>query len=111
ITSTQLTKLYVDRLKKYGDTLQCVITLMEAHAFAQAKKADQEITAGKYKGPLHGIPFGVKDLISIKGTKATWGAMPYKDQTIDETATIVTKLEDAGAILVAKFTLGALAMG
>ena len=111
ITSTQLTKLYVDRLKKYGDTLQCVITVMEAHAFAQAKKADQEIAAGKYKGPLHGIPFGVKDLIAIKGTKTTWGAMPYKDQTIDETATIVTKLENAGAILIAKFTLGALAMG
>ncbi len=111
ITSTELTKLYVDRLKKYGDTLQCVITLMEEHAFAQAKKADQEIATGNYKGPLHGIPFGVKDLIAIKGTKTTWGAMPYKDQRIDETATIVSKLEAAGAILIAKFTLGELAMG
>ncbi len=111
ITSTQLTKLYLDRLKNYGDTLQCVITLMEEYGYAQAKKADQEIAAGNYKGPLHGIPFGVKDLIAIKGTRTTWGAMPYKDQTIDETATIVTKLEAAGAILVAKFTLGALAMG
>lgn len=111
ITSSQLTKLYLDRLKKYGDTLQCVITIMEEQAFAQAKKVDQEIAAGKYKGPLHGIPFGVKDLIAIKGTRTTWGAMPYKDQSIDETATIVTKLENAGAILVAKFTLGALAMG
>lgn len=111
ITSMQLTKLYLDRLKNYGDTLQCVITLMEEYGYAQAKKADQEIAAGNYKGPLHGIPFGVKDLIAIKGTRTTWGAMPYKDQTIDETATIVTKLEAAGAILVAKFTLGALAMG
>ena len=111
VSSTDLTLLYIARLKKYGDTLQCLITLMEKEALAQAAKADKEIAAGKYKGPLHGIPYGVKDLISVKGTKTTWGAMPYKDQSFDETASIVKKLEEAGAVLVAKFTLGALAMG
>lgn len=111
ITSSEITRLYLSRLKKYGDTLQCVITLMEQEALSQAAKADQEIAAGKYKGPLHGIPYGVKDLISVKGTKTTWGAMPFKDQSFDETASIVNKLEAAGAVLVAKFTLGALAQG
>lgn len=111
ITSTELTKLYIARLKQYGDTLQCVISLLEDTALQQAKKADEEIAKGNYRGPLHGIPYGVKDLLAVKGTRTTWGATPYKDQVIDETATVVKKLEDAGAVLVAKLTMGALAMG
>lgn len=111
VTSTQLTILYLDRLKKFGSVLQCVVTILEERAIAQARKADEEIAAGKYRGPLHGIPYGIKDLLVVKGTKTTWGAMPYKDQVIDETATVVQKLDDAGAVLVAKLTMGALAMG
>ncbi len=111
ITSTELTKLYLNRLKKYGDTLQCVISILEETALQQAQKADAEIAAGKYRGPLHGIPYGIKDLLAVKGTKTTWGAAPFKDQSIDETATVVKKLEDAGAVLIVKLTMGALAMG
>lgn len=111
ITSTELTQLYLERLKRYGDTLHCVITITEEVALAQAKKADEEIAAGKYKGLLHGIPYGIKDLLAVEGTKTTWGAEPYKDQTIDQTATVVRKLQDAGAVMVAKLTMGALAMG
>ena len=111
ITSTALTKIYLERLKKYGDTLQCVITLTEALALEQAKRADEEIAAGKYKGPLHGIPYGVKDLLAVEGYKTTWGAMAFKDQVINKNATVVSKLEEAGAVLVAKLTLGALAWG
>lgn len=111
ITSTELTQLYLERLKKFGDTLQCVITLLEDRALAQAKKADEEIAKGKYRGPLHGIPYGVKDLLAVDGTRTTWGAEPYMNQEINTTATVVRKLEEAGAVLVVKFTLGALAMG
>lgn len=111
ITSTELTRLYLDRLEKYGDTLQCVISILKERALQRAQQADAEIAAGKYRGPLHGIPYGVKDLLAVKGTKTTWGAMPYKDQYIDETATVVEKLDQAGAVLIAKLTMGALAMG
>jgi len=111
LSSERLTKIYLDRIKTYSDTLQCLITLMEDSALAKAKTMDQEIAQGKYRGPLHGIPYGIKDLLAVKGTKTTWGAMPYKDQEIDQTATVVTKLNDAGGVLVGKFTLGALAMG
>ncbi|MFD2512923.1 amidase [Pontibacter locisalis] len=111
ISSEELTKFYIARLKKYGPTLECVTTLTEELALQQARKADQEIKAGKYKGMLHGIPFGVKDLLSTKKYKTTWGATPYKDQVIDEDATVVQRLQDAGGVLVAKLTLGALAMG
>ncbi len=111
ITSTQLTKLYLSRLKKYGPRLECVVTLTEDLALKQARRADEEIAAGHYRGPLHGIPWGAKDLLSTKGIKTTWGAVPYKDQLIDEDATVVKRLEEAGAVLVAKLTLGALAMG
>ncbi len=111
ITSERLTKIYLNRIKTYSDTLQCLITLMEDSALAKAKLMDQELAAGKYRGPLHGIPYGIKDLLAVKGTKTTWGATPYKDQVIDETATVVNKLNDAGGVLVGKFTLGALAMG
>lgn len=111
ISSTELTTLYINRLKKFGDTLECVITITEELALKQAQQADAEIAKGIYKGPLHGIPYGVKDLLSVEGYKTTWGAAPYKDQNIEHTATIVKKLEDAGAVLIAKLTLGALAMG
>lgn len=111
ITSTQLTQLYLDRLKKYGSPLKCVITLTEDLALKQAKRADEEISAGLYRGPLHGIPWGAKDLLAKKRIKTTWGAAPYKDQVIDEDATVVKRLEEAGAVLVAKLSMGALAMG
>lgn len=111
ITSTQLTELYLNRLKKYGPLLECVITLTEDLALEQARRADEEIAVGKYRGPLHGIPWGAKDLLSTSGIKTTWGAAPYKDQIFDEDATVVKRLEEAGAVLVAKLTMGALAMG
>ena len=111
ISSLELTKFFIDRIKKYGDTLECVISLQEQIAYTQAKKADEEIAQGKYRGLLHGIPYGLKDLFAVKGTKTTWGAAPYKNQTIEEDAFVYTQLRNAGAVLVAKFTLGALAMG
>jgi len=111
ITSVQLTQLYIDRLKKFSDTLQCTITLLEASALSSARKADEEIAKGKYRGPLHGIPFGIKDLIAVEGTKTTWGAEPFKDQVVNETATVVKKLQAAGAILLVKLSMGALAYG
>ncbi len=111
ITSVELTQLYLNRLKKYSDTLQCSITLMEESALKQAQKADEEISKGKYRGPLHGIPYGIKDLLSVDGVETTWGAAPYKGQVFNETATVVKKLEEAGAVLLVKLTLGALAMG
>ncbi len=111
ITSVELTKFFIERIRRYGDTLQCVISVTEDIAMQQAKAADAEIAKGKYRGPLHGIPYGLKDLFAVKGTKTTWGATPYKDQTIDEDSYVYTKLKDAGAVLIAKFALGALAMG
>jgi Asp-tRNA(Asn)/Glu-tRNA(Gln) amidotransferase A subunit family amidase len=111
ITSSELTTMYIDRLKRYGPKLECVISLTEELALQQARRADREIAAGLYKGPLHGIPYGAKDLLAVRGYKTTWGAMPYKDQVIDENATVIRMLEDAGAVLVAKLTLGALAWG
>ena len=111
ITSMELTKFFLERLKKYDPTLHCVITLTEERALKQAKLMDEEIAEGKYRGLLHGIPFGVKDLLATKDYKTTWGAMPFKDQRIDEDATVIKKLENAGAVLCAKLTMGALAMG
>jgi Asp-tRNA(Asn)/Glu-tRNA(Gln) amidotransferase A subunit family amidase len=111
ISSVDLTSFFINRIKKYGDTLQCVISITEEIAKAQAKNADEEIAAGKYRGPLHGIPYGLKDLFAVRGTKTTWGATPYKEQVIDEDAYVYQRLQEAGAVLVAKFTLGALAMG
>jgi len=111
ISSVELTKFFIERIRKYGDSLECVISVTEDIAMQQATQADAEIAAGKYKGLLHGIPYGLKDLFSVKGTKTTWGAAPYKEQVINEDAFVYTKLKEAGAVLVAKFTLGALAMG
>lgn len=111
VTSVQLTRMYIDRLKKYGPKLECVITLTEDLAYEQAKQADSEIAKGKYRGPLHGIPYGAKDLLSTEGYKTTWGSVPYKDQVIDEDATVIKRLKQAGAVLVAKLAMGELAMG
>jgi len=110
MTSVELTKFFIDRLKKYGDTLHCVISLTEDIAMKEAAEADKEIAAGKYRGLLHGIPYGLKDLFAVKGTKTTWGAKPYKDQVIDDNSYVYTKLKNAGAVLVAKLSMGALAM-
>jgi Asp-tRNA(Asn)/Glu-tRNA(Gln) amidotransferase A subunit family amidase len=111
ISSVELTQFFIGRLKKYGDSLQAVISITEDIAMSEAKQADAEIAKGKYRGPLHGIPYGLKDLFAVKGTKTTWGAAPYKNQVIDEDAFVYTQLKNAGAVLIAKFTLGALAMG
>jgi len=111
ITAVELTNFFINRLKQFGDTLQCTVSLTEQMAMEQAMKADEEFSKGMDRGPLHGIPYGLKDLFAVKGTKTTWGAAPYKNQTIDEDAYVYTRLKDAGAVLVAKFTLGALAMG
>ncbi|HLW80663.1 MAG TPA: amidase [Candidatus Acidoferrales bacterium] len=111
VSSMALTQMYLERLKRYDPKLLFVITLTEERALAQAKEADRDIAAGKYRGPLHGIPWGAKDLLAVKGYKTTWGAAPYKDQMIDEDATVVKRLDAAGAVLVAKLTLGALAEG
>ncbi|MFM6948268.1 MAG: amidase [Aquirufa sp.] len=111
ISSLELTQFYIHRIKKFQDTLQCVISLTEDIAYQQAKKADEDLKKGVYHGILHGIPYGLKDLFAVKNTKTTWGAAPYKDQVIDEDAFVYQKLQQAGAVLVAKFTLGALAMG
>ena len=111
VSSVELTNMYLARLKRYDPKLQCVITLTEDLAQEQARRADEEIAAGRYRGPLHGIPWGAKDLLAVKGYKTTWGAMPYKDQVIDLDATVVGRLQEAGAVLIAKLTLGALAWG
>jgi Asp-tRNA(Asn)/Glu-tRNA(Gln) amidotransferase A subunit family amidase len=109
ITSVELTQFFIDRLKKWGDTLECVISLTEDTAMAQAKRADEEIKAGKYRGVLHGIPYGLKDLFAVQGYKTTWGSTPYKDQYVDEDAYVYKRLRHAGAVLCAKLSLGALA--
>jgi Asp-tRNA(Asn)/Glu-tRNA(Gln) amidotransferase A subunit family amidase len=111
VSSEALTEMYIQRLKKHGPELECVVTITEELALEQARKADMEISRGKYRGLLHGIPWGAKDLLAVPGYKTTWGAMPFKDQILDEKATVVEKLEEAGAVLVAKLTLGALAWG
>ena len=111
VTSLALTQMYIDRLKRYDPKLHFVITLTEDRALAQAKAADADIAAGKYRGPLHGIPWGAKDLLAVKGYPTTWGAGGFEHQSFDEDATVVQRLDAAGAVLVAKLTLGALAMG
>jgi Asp-tRNA(Asn)/Glu-tRNA(Gln) amidotransferase A subunit family amidase len=111
ISSTELTKMYLARLKTYGPKLLCVVTLTEDLALKQAAAADAEIKRGKYRGPLHGIPWGAKDLFATKGIKTTWGAEPYRDQVIDYDSTVVERLTEAGAVLVAKLSMGALAQG
>jgi Asp-tRNA(Asn)/Glu-tRNA(Gln) amidotransferase A subunit family amidase len=111
VKSIDLTKLYLERLKKYDPVLHCVVTFTEELALKQAAKADEEIKAGDYRGSLHGIPWGAKDLLYVRGYKTTFGASPYKDQVVDMDASVFTRLTAAGAVLVAKLTLGALAQG
>ncbi|MCI0391213.1 MAG: amidase [Acidobacteria bacterium] len=111
VSPVELTKMYLARLKKYGPSLLCVVTLTEELALKQAEEAEREIRRGKYRGPLHGIPCGVKDLFATKGIKTTWGAEPYRDQMIDYDSTVVERLRDAGAVLLAKLSMGALAQG
>ena len=111
VSSIDLTRMYIARLKRYGPKLNCTVTLTEELALVQAAEADREIKQGKYRGPLHGIPWGAKDLFATKGTRTTWGAEPFRDQMIHYDATLVTRLRDAGAVLVAKLSMGALAQG
>ncbi|HEX5071214.1 MAG TPA: amidase [Vicinamibacterales bacterium] len=111
VSSTELTQMYLARLKRYQPTLNFYVTLTEDLALQQAADADREIKAGKYRGPLHGLPWGAKDLFATKGIRTTWGGEPYVDQVIDYDATVVERLREAGAVLVAKLTLGALAQG
>ncbi|HLK59937.1 MAG TPA: amidase, partial [Chthonomonadaceae bacterium] len=111
ITPTRLTKLYLERLKRYGDKLLCLVTLTEDLALEQAARAEAELNAGKIRGPLHGIPYGAKDLFATKGIPTQWGADPYQGQMFDHDAAVVERLQEAGAILCAKLSLGSLAMG
>ncbi len=111
VSSVELTKLYLERLRKHDPALLCVVTLTEEVALKQAEQADRELAAGRYRGPLHGIPWGAKDLIAYPSYKTTWGATPFKEQKLDVKATVAQRLEEAGAVLVAKLTLGALAQG
>src|SRR6266513_2563074 len=111
VSSLALTEMYLGRLKKYDPALKFAVTLTEERALARAKQADAEIAAGKYRGPLHGLPWGAKDLLATKGVRTTWGAGGFESQMIDEDATVVKRLDKAGAVLVAKLTLGALALG
>ena len=111
VSSSALTEMYLERLKRYDPSLKFVITLTEDRALAQARDADREIAAGKYRGPLHGLPWGAKDLLAVKGYRTTWGAGGFEKQMLDEDATVVQRLDAAGAVLVAKLTLGALAQG
>jgi Asp-tRNA(Asn)/Glu-tRNA(Gln) amidotransferase A subunit family amidase len=111
VTSTELTRMYLDRLHRFDGQLHAVISFTDSLALAQAAQADREIAAGRYRGPLHGIPYGIKDLFAVPGYPTTWGAEPYREQMLTEPATVAKKLEAAGAVLVAKLTTGALAMG
>ncbi|HEX2090829.1 MAG TPA: amidase family protein [Longimicrobiaceae bacterium] len=111
VTSLQLTRMYLDRLRRYDPLLRAVVTLTEERAIRQAEERDRELARGRYRGPLHGIPWGAKDLLAVRGYPTTWGAAPFRAQVIDEDATVVKRLDEAGAVLVAKLTLGSLAMG
>ena len=111
VSSVELTQLYLARLRKYDELLHCVVTLTDKTALEQAQQADREIAAGNYRGPLHGIPWGAKDLIAYPGYKTTWGAGVFQEQSVEGKAAVAQRLEEAGAVLVAKLTLGALAWG
>ncbi len=111
VKPSELTEMYLARMHKHGPTLEAVVSYTDDRARAQAAIADREIAAGRYRGPLHGIPWGAKDLLATKGIRTTWGAEPYRDQVIDQDATVVQRLDAAGAIMIAKLTLGALAQG
>jgi Asp-tRNA(Asn)/Glu-tRNA(Gln) amidotransferase A subunit family amidase len=111
VTSAALTRLYLDRIRRHDATLKSVITLTEERALAAAARADDEIARGRWRGPLHGVPWGAKDLLAARGYPTTWGAGPFRDQVIDDDAEVVRRLDAAGAVLVAKLSLGELAQG
>ena len=111
VTSLELTEMYLARLHRYNGLLNNVVTFLDDYGRAEARRADSEIAAGKYKGPLHGIPWGAKDIISVKGHPTTWGSAPFKEQVLDYDATVIEQLRDAGAVLIAKVTTGELAGG
>jgi Asp-tRNA(Asn)/Glu-tRNA(Gln) amidotransferase A subunit family amidase len=111
VTSTQLTRIYLERIKRLDPTLLCAVTIMEEQALAEAARADAEIAAGRYRGPLHGIPYGVKDLFSTKGVRTTWGSRDFEGRIIDEDAEVVVRLRNAGAVLMAKLATGLFASG
>jgi len=111
VTSVELTAMYLARLHRYNDKLNNVVAFLDDYGLAEAKRADLEIAAGKYKGPLHGIPWGAKDIISVKGFKTTWGSPAFKDQSFDYDASVIEMLRDAGAVLIAKLATGELASG
>ncbi len=111
LTSTRLTRIYLDRLKKYNPTLMCAVTIMEERGMADAAAMDAELKAGKYRGPLHGIPWGVKDLFAVKGTPTTWGAADFENRVIDDDSEVVVRLRNAGAVLIAKLSTGQFAQG
>src|SRR2546427_5844060 len=111
LSSTDLTELYLERLERFGPRYNCVVTVTPERALAEAATADRELRAGRVRGPLHGIPYGVKDLLAAKGYPTTWGAEPYRSQSFDEDATVVARLGAAGAGLVAEVALGGLAGG
>jgi Asp-tRNA(Asn)/Glu-tRNA(Gln) amidotransferase A subunit family amidase len=111
VTSLELTEMYLTRLHRYNPTLNNVVTFLDDHGRAEARRADAEIAAGRYKGPLHGIPWGAKDIISVKGFKTTWGSPAFKEQAFDYDASVVEMLREAGAVLIAKLTTGELAAG
>src|SRR5689334_9093968 len=110
VRSVELTEMYIARIKRHNPKLLCVVTLTEDLGMRQAREADKEIAAGHYRGPLHGIPWGIKDLAAVKGYPTTWGAAPFKDRIIDTDATVVSRLNSAGAVLVAKLATGELAL-
>ncbi len=110
LTSERLTNIYLSRIERFDSKLRSVITLTKTHALAQAKQADAEIAAGRYRGPLHGIPYGVKDLLDTAGIATTYGAEPFKDRVPAADSAVVKRLTDAGAVLIAKLSLGALAL-
>src|SRR6185436_4882107 len=110
VKSVELTAMYLERLKRLNPRLNCVVTFTDELARRQAAQADREIAAGRYRGPLHGIPWGVKDLFAAIGYPTTWGVSPYKDRVIDTNATVVERLNNAGAVLIAKLATGELAL-
>jgi Asp-tRNA(Asn)/Glu-tRNA(Gln) amidotransferase A subunit family amidase len=111
VTSVELTRMYLDRIRRHDPALLAVVTVTDERALRQARAADEEIRRGRYRGPLHGVPWGAKDLLAVRGYPTTWGVGVYRDRVIDEDATVVQRLDEAGAVLVAKLTLGELAWG
>jgi Asp-tRNA(Asn)/Glu-tRNA(Gln) amidotransferase A subunit family amidase len=111
LTSTRITRIYLDRLKRLNPTLMCAVTIMEEQGLADAARMDAELKAGKYRGPLHGVPWGVKDLFAVKGTPTTWGAADFEDRVFDYDAEVVKRIRDAGGVLIAKLSTGQFAQG